>query len=153
MSINLSSGLTLVDPISLLELGFRLGIALLTGTLIGLEREIKKKPAGLKTNLLVSVGSALFVLIPIQLGIAQQNPDSLTRAIAGVINGVGFIGAGTILRSSKIQGLTSAAAIWVSAALGVAVGCGLWVIGLIGAGVTLMILRVFSRFESYLLDD
>lgn len=135
---------------SFLELSFRLGIALLTGTLIGLEREVKGKPAGLRTNMLVSMGAALFVLIPIQLGIAQENPDSLSRAIAGIINGVGFIGAGTILRSSKVRGLTSAAAIWVSAALGVAVGCGLWIIGLIGAGLTLIILRVFSRFESSL---
>ncbi|ACK69525.1 MgtC/SapB transporter [Gloeothece citriformis PCC 7424] len=150
MSIHESSGLTLITPVSLVELVFRLGIALLAGIVIGLEREIKGKPAGLRTNLLVSVGSALFVLIPIQLGIAQENPDSLTRAIAGVITGVGFVGAGTILKSSKIQGLTSAVTIWVSAGIGVAIGCGLWIIGLIVAVMTLVILRVFSRFESYL---
>ncbi len=66
------------------------------------------------------------------------------------MGGVGFIGAGTILRSSNVKGLTSAAAIWVSSALGVAVGCGLWLIGLIGAIVTWIILRFFEKLEAYL---
>lgn len=100
--------------------------------------------------MLVSFGSALFVLIPIQIGAVEQNPDILGRAIAGVISGVGFIGAGTILRSSKVQNLTSAAAIWISAALGVSVGCGLWLMGLISALVTWIVLRILARFESHL---
>ena len=83
-------------PIGWQDVTLRLGIALLTGTIVGLEREIKNKPAGLRTNMLVSFGSALIVLIPIQIGAAEQNLDVLGRAISGVISGVGFIGGGTI---------------------------------------------------------
>jgi putative Mg2+ transporter-C (MgtC) family protein len=125
-------------------------MALLAGAIIGWEREAKNKSAGLRTNMLVSFGSAIFVLIPIQIGAAQQNPDILGRAIASVVSGVGFIGGGTILRSSEVKGLTSAAAIWISAALGVAIGCGLWLIGLISALVTWCILKLLAKLESYL---
>ena len=81
----------------------------------------------------------MFIQIPIQIGAAQQNLDVLGRAISGVITGVGFIGGGTIIRESRVKGLTSAAAIWVSAALGIAAGCGLWMLGLIGALITWVI--------------
>lgn len=136
--------------INLLDLVLRLGIALLIGFIIGGEREAKHKPAGLRTNMLVCFGSALFVLIPIELGLVPQNPDVLGRAIAGVAGGVGFIGGGAILRGDRVHGLTSAAAIWVSAALGVATGCGLWELGLIGALVTWLVLRVLGKWENYL---
>ncbi len=137
-------------PIGWEHISLRLGIALVVGTIIGLEREIKSKPAGLRTNMLVSFGSALIVLVPIQIGAAQQNLDILGRAISGVVTGVGFIGGGTILRESKVKGLTSAAAVWVSAALGITVGCGLWVLGLVGALITWVILRLFDKWEKYL---
>ena len=137
-------------PIGWQGILLRLGIALVVGAIIGLERETKSKPAGLRTNMLVSFGSALMVLVPIEIGAAQQNLDVLGRAISGVISGIGFIGGGTILRESKIKGLTSAAAIWVSAALGITVGCGLWLLGLVGALITWIILRLFSKWEDYL---
>ncbi|MEB3218599.1 MAG: MgtC/SapB family protein [Nostocales cyanobacterium 94392] len=137
-------------PIEWQELSFRLAIALIIGIMIGLERETKKKAAGLRTNMLVSFASALLVLIPIQIGAAQQNLDVLGRVISGVISGVGFIGGGTILRQTEVKGLTSAATIWMSAALGIAVGCGLWALGLAGALITWIILRVFDRWEDYL---
>jgi putative Mg2+ transporter-C (MgtC) family protein len=137
-------------PISWEDLSLRLGIALVVGTIIGLERETKSKPAGLRTNVLVSFGSALIVLVPIQIGAAQQNLDVLGRAISGVVSGVGFIGGGTILRESKVKGLTSAAAVWVSAGLGITAGCGLWVLGLVGALITWIILRLFDKWEEYL---
>ena len=137
-------------PIGWQGISLRLGIALVVGAVIGLERETKHKPAGLRTNMLVSFGSALIVLVPIEIGAAQQNLDVLGRAISGVITGVGFIGGGTILRESRVRGLTSAAAIWVSAALGITVGCGLWLLGLVGALVTWIILRLFDRWEKYL---
>ena len=133
-------------PINGLELVLRLGTALIAGAVIGWERETKSKPAGLRTNMLVSFGSAFFVLVPIELG-AEENLEVLGRAIAGVAGGIGFIGGGTILRSDRVQGLTSAAAIWVAAALGVAAGCGLWIMGLIGSIVTWVVLRVFKRWE------
>lgn len=137
-------------PISWYEISLRLGIALLIGTIIGLERETQGKSAGLRTNMLVSFGSALIVLIPIQIGAAQQNLDVLGRAISGVVSGVGFIGGGTILRDLRVKGLTSAAAIWVSAALGISAGCGLWLLGLICAFITWIILRLVDKWEDYL---
>jgi putative Mg2+ transporter-C (MgtC) family protein len=91
---------------------------------------LKNKAAGLRNNMLVSLGSAIFVLIPIQLGIVAKNPETLARIISGVIGGVSFIGAGTIIRKSEVQGLTSAATVWLSSAVGVAVGCGLWFLNL-----------------------
>ncbi len=137
-------------PISWYEISLRLGIALLIGAIIGLERETQGKSAGLRTNMLVSFGSAVIVLIPIQIGAAQQNLDVLGRAISGVVSGVGFIGGGTILRDSRVKGLTSAAAIWVSAALGISAGCGLWLLGLIGALITWVILRLVDKWEDFL---
>lgn len=137
-------------PIGWQELLLRLGIALLVGAIIGLEREAKSKPAGLRTNMLVCFGSALLVLVPIEIGAAQKNLDVLGRAISGVITGVGFIGGGTILRESKVKGLTSAATIWMSSALGITIGCGLWLLGLGAALVTFIILFVFSKWEDYL---
>lgn len=137
-----------------LNISFRLCIALLIGAIIGLDRQIRNKPAGLRTHMLVSFGSAMFILIIMQTGGLQDSPDALSRVIQGIATGVGFLGAGEIVRQSpqeshrlEIHGLTSAAAIWVSAALGIAAGCGLWQLGLIGSVLTLVVLNVFKRFE------
>lgn len=137
-------------PIGWQRVIFRLLIALIIGIIIGLERETKKKSAGLRTNMLVCFTSALLVLVPIEIGAVQQSLDVLGRVISGIISGVGFIGGGTILRQSEVKGLTSAATIWVSPALGITVGCGLWLLALAGAIVTWIILRVFDRWEDYL---
>jgi putative Mg2+ transporter-C (MgtC) family protein len=143
-----------LSPNDWLGIVTRLGNALLVGAIIGLEREIKDKPAGLRTHMLVSFGAALFILVPILIGAAERSGDALPRVIQGIVAGVGFLGAGEILRESrpqrgkvKIRGLTSAAAIWISAALGVAAGCGLWLLSLIAAVVTLLVLRVFKELE------
>ncbi len=126
------------------------------GATIGLERQIRRKPAGLRTHMLVSLGSALFTLIIMQTGGLQASPDALSRVIQGIAAGVGFLGAGEIVRQSsqksqqlEIHGLTSAAAIWVSAALGIAAGCGLWQLGLIGAMLSFLVLNVFKRLEKH----
>ncbi|MEH2465077.1 MgtC/SapB family protein [Nostoc sp.] len=139
-----------------LNISLRLCIALLIGAIIGLERQIKRKPAGLRTHMLVSLGSAMFILIIIQTGGSQSSPDALSHVIQGIAAGVGFLGAGEIVRQSsqksqqpEIHGLTSAAAIWVSAALGIAAGCGLWQLGLIGALLTFLVLKVFKRLEKH----
>lgn len=137
-------------PIGWQGLTFRLIIALIIGIIIGLERETKQKSAGLRTIMLVCFASTLLVLIPIEIGAAQQSLDVLGRVISGIISGVGFIGGGTILRQSEVKGLTSAATIWMTSALGIAVGCGLWQLGLAGALVTWIILRVFHRWENHL---
>ncbi|MEH2268000.1 MAG: MgtC/SapB family protein [Nostoc sp.] len=139
-----------------LNISFRLCIALLMGATIGLERQIRRKPAGLRTHMLVSLGSALFTLIIMQTGGLQASPDALSRVIQGIAAGVGFLGAGEIVRQSsqesqklEIHGLTSAAAIWVSAALGITAGCGLWQLGLIGAMLSFLVLNVFKRLEKH----
>ncbi len=137
-------------PIGWQGLTFRLIIALVIGIIIGLERETKQKSAGLRTNMLVCFASTLLILIPIEIGAVQQSLDVLGRVISGIISGVGFIGGGTILRESEVKGLTSAATIWMTSALGIAVGCGLWQLGLAGALVTWIILRVFDRWKDYL---
>lgn len=141
-------------PIAGWELAVRLGVALLVGVILGLERELRGKAAGLRTYMLVSFGSALFMLIPIQLGVVQQSADAFSRVIQGIIAGIGFIGGGTILQrvrdrtdEATIQGLTSAAAIWMTAALGISAACGLWQMALVGAVVSLFILRVLKKME------
>ncbi|WP_036482279.1 MgtC/SapB family protein [Myxosarcina sp. GI1] len=138
-------------PLNWQELTLRLSIAFIVGATIGLEREIKSKPAGLRTNILVCFSSALIVIVPIQIGAAQQNLDVLGRVISGVITGVSFIGGGTILRDpDRVKGLTSAAAIWVTAVLGITIGCGLLWLGIIGATVTWVVLRLFAIWEKKL---
>lgn len=130
----------------------RLGSAAIAGAVIGWEREAKDRSAGLRTHMLVSSGAAIFVLIPILNGDLAQSPDALSRVIQGVATGVGFLGAGEILHISdrgkyRIRGLTSAAAIWISAALGLAAGCGLWHLTSIAALLSLMILRILKIFK------
>jgi putative Mg2+ transporter-C (MgtC) family protein len=138
---------------------FRLSLAIFVGALIGLERQLDHKPAGLRTHMLVSLGAATFVLTGIQIGTVQDDVSSVSRIIQGITAGVGFLGAGEIINKVqqsgdvKVQGLTSAAAIWVSASLGVAAGCGLWEIGLFGATATFLILRVAKLLEEKIKGD
>lgn len=102
----------------------RLTIAALLGGLLGFEREQKGKAAGVKTHMLVSLGSAIFVLIPLQAGV---QPAELTRVIQGIVSGIGFLGAGTILKADseeRVKGLTTAAGIWMTSAIGMTAGLG-----------------------------
>jgi putative Mg2+ transporter-C (MgtC) family protein len=131
---------------------FRLCFALLVGGIIGLERQLQHKSAGLRTHMLVSFAAALFTIIPLQSTMLETDSNALSRVIQGVTAGVGFLGAGEILRESsqkpqrpEIRGLTSAAAIWVCAALGIAAGCGLWQLGLIGAILCFLVLFVVRQ--------
>lgn len=124
------------------------------GGIIGWERQLRHKPAGLRTHMLVSMGSALFVLIPLAMAKNPNGLDAVERVIQGITAGIGFLGGGEILRQSQqeigkveVHGLTSAAAIWVSAALGTAAGCGLWQLALIGALMSLFVLRVIKMLE------
>lgn len=107
-----------------ISVSLRLILAILLGGLLGYEREYKGKAAGLRTHMLVSVGAALFVLVPLKAGISQ---DEVARVIQGVVTGVGFLGAGTILKGGSVRevhGLTTAAGIWLTAAIGVCAGLG-----------------------------
>jgi putative Mg2+ transporter-C (MgtC) family protein len=136
-----------------LEVGFRILLATLGGGAIGLERELRNKPAGLRTHILVSVGVTLFIMVPLVLSPDGAEPTS--RVIQGIAAGIGFLGAGEILRvpsptdgSDRVQGLTSAAAIWVAAAIGAAAGCGLWQLVLLGTVTTLVVLTLVWRVET-----
>jgi putative Mg2+ transporter-C (MgtC) family protein len=112
------------DLESVVRVVLRLLIAALLGGLLGLQREQHGKEAGVRTHMLVALGSALFVLVPLQAG---TSPEDLSRVVQGVIAGVGFLCAGTIIRvtgEDHIRGLTTAAGIWLTAAIGIAVGLG-----------------------------
>ncbi|WP_333378904.1 MgtC/SapB family protein [Microcoleus sp. B4-D4] len=129
-------------------------LAMFVGGMIGWERQLKNKPAGLRTHMLVSMGAAMFVLIPLAIGKNENGRDGVERVIQGIAAGIGFLGGGEILREyqqeigkPKVHGLTSAAAIWLSAALGSAAGCGLWQLALIGAFMSLFVLRVIKELE------
>ena len=135
------------------EIAVRLGSAVLIGALLGLNRELRGKAAGLRTNALVCLGAALFVLSAISLATAQnehRDVAAVSRVIQGIVTGIGFLGAGVILRDTsgkRVHGLTTAAAIWLAAALGVLCGIGLWPVAAAGVVLTLFILVVGRPFE------
>jgi putative Mg2+ transporter-C (MgtC) family protein len=122
----------------------RLGVALLLGALLGYQREVAGAQAGLRTHMLVCMGSALFVLVPLQAGMPVAD---VSRVLQGVTAGIGFLGAGAILKlenENVITGLTTAASVWLTAAVGVAAGMGLEataVLSALFAWVVLALLR------------
>ena len=126
----------------------RLLVALLLGGLLGYERESVGASAGLRTHMLVSLGAALFVLIPLQAGMQIQD---LSRVMQGVTAGIGFLGAGAILKQKEehdIKGLTTAASVWLTAAIGIAAGMGreaTAVLSTVFALVVLAILRSLTK--------
>jgi len=129
----------------------RLSLAFILGGVIGLEREKKGVSAGLRTHILVTVGSALVMLTSLYIyGIYQREGGTIDpgRIAAGVITGIGFLGAGTIIRSKEgIRGLTTAASIWVSAAIGLAVGCGYFSAAIIVTGASYLALSILKKLE------
>jgi putative Mg2+ transporter-C (MgtC) family protein len=120
-------------------------IAMLLGAIIGIEREIHKKPAGLRTNMLICMGAAVFTLIAKHIGI---NPDAESRIIQGVVTGVGFLGAGVLIhQQGNVHGLTTAATIWLVTAIGIACGARLYGLAIATTIPALIILLGFSGFE------
>lgn len=114
----------LKDVTEITRITTRLLIAALLGGLLGFEREQRGKAAGVRTHMLVCIGAALFVVIPQQAGI---NEADITRVTQGIITGIGFLGAGAILKGDdekSLKGLTTAAGIWLTAAIGIAAGLG-----------------------------
>ena len=121
------------------EMVIRIVIAAFVGGIIGYERARAKKAAGIRTHLLVCMGAALFTAISIWGFSGSADPS---RLAAGVVVGVGFLGAGTILRQERgVAGLTTAAGIWAVAAIGVAIGAGLYVVGAVAAAIVPLALR------------
>jgi len=132
-----------MEPLGAGEVLLRLGIAAAVGMAIGLERERREKAAGLRTLALVSTGSAIFVLAAMQLA-----PAETVRMAAGIATGIGFLGAGAILRDEgQVIGLTTAAAVWISAALGIASAGGAYVLAAIGTALTLFVLTVLPFID------
>lgn len=120
------------------EILLRLVFSVIAGGLIGLEREIVHRPAGIRTHMLVSLGSTLFVLVTI-----ETLPNEVARIIAGIATGIGFLGAGTIFKSeSEVHGLTTAASIWAVAAVGLAIGLGHYFLTIIAVILILIILQL-----------
>ena len=131
----------------LTDLTLRLLLAAGLGAAIGLEREYRQKPAGLRTNILIALGSALFTLISIQMGLAGRTPD---RIAAQVVTGIGFLGGGAILRSGRnVHGMTTAATIWVNAAVGMAAGSGQFAIATATTTITLVVLALLPPIETF----
>jgi len=121
-------------------------LAVALGTAVGLEREIRGKAAGLRTNVLICLGAAVFTIISKEM--AAGTSDSLTRIAAGVVTGVGFLGAGAIIRDrGGVHGLTTAATIWLVASIGMACGAGFYKLAVISALTAILVLIGLAQLE------
>jgi putative Mg2+ transporter-C (MgtC) family protein len=139
------SSLLLSDTIAML-------VSTLLGTMVGFERQLGRKPAGLRTHVLVCLGSTMFTLLTVhaarEFGGTSLDP---TRIVHGVITGVGFLGAGSILRQEGyVHGLTTAASIWMVAAIGTTVGVHAYSLAVVGTILALIVLEVFRWLERFL---
>jgi putative Mg2+ transporter-C (MgtC) family protein len=135
----------LADAEQVTRVCVRLLVAITLGGLLGYERETKGVAAGLRTHMLVALGAALFVLVPIQAGMTV--PD-MSRVIQGVVSGIGFLGAGAIIKLSQdreIRGVTTAASIWLTAAIGIAAGMGMEMTAILSTLLALFILATLHR--------
>lgn len=134
------------DLSTITRITVRLMIAAALGGILGYERERKKRSAGIRTHMLVAVGAALFVIGPLQSGMPLAD---MSRVLQGVVQGIGFLGAGAIMVRAKqreVEGLTTAASIWATAAIGVIAGLGLEATAILSAGIVLIILAVIPLF-------
>lgn len=127
-----------------LDLFLRMGLAVLVGGLIGAERESRDKAAGFRTMTLISLGSCTFTLLSIRIG----GTTNAARIAAQIVSGVGFLGAGAIMRDgSKVSGLTTAATVWLTASLGMGLGAGYVALSLVATAMTVLVLVLFPFIE------
>ncbi len=125
----------------------KLFLSVLIGGAIGLERELRSKSAGFRTLTLICVGATLFTILSQYIG----QPNNTDRIASNIVVGIGFLGAGVIFRSERgVSGITTAASIWLTAALGMGIGCGYFAVALLGCIVVLSILFLFSFFDRFL---
>lgn len=137
------------------DISARLGIALLFGCVIGLERNLHGKPTGMKTLGLVALGAALVAMASMEFAPfdGQYSREALSRAVQGVITGIGFLGAGVIVldnASAKIKGLTTAASIWMTACIGIVCGMGAWRVAGIGLILVMLLFLLGHPLERML---
>lgn len=131
----------------LTDIAQRLLLAIALGAAVGLEREYRQKPAGLRTNILIALGSALYTTVSIAASAGGGTPD---RISAQIVTGIGFLGGGAILRSrNAVHGMTTAATIWVNAAIGMAAGTGEFAVATAATAVTLLVLAALPPVEAY----
>ena len=126
---------------------WRLLLAAGLGAAVGLEREYRQKPAGLRTNILIALGSAVFTVLSI--GMTSGTGDH-SRVAGQIVTGIGFLGGGAIMRNrDSVRGMTTAATIWVNASIGVAAGSGQYLLASFATALTLFVLVVLPPIESY----
>ncbi|MFI4897240.1 MAG: MgtC/SapB family protein [Phycisphaerales bacterium JB059] len=146
-----------IEPLSIWEITLRVALAALLGGAIGWDRERQDKAAGIRTMILVSIGACGAMLAALELSLALGDGgvalDPL-RVVSGVVGGVGFLGAGAIIQSGgAIHGMTTAATIWASAGIGVAIGAGLYRLALVMTGFVLLTLVVVTAMKGSVLPD
>ena len=135
-----------------IEITVKLVIIMVLSALIGFDREMRHKPAGIKTHILVGMGSAVFMMVSIYMyqafmGKAQVDPG---RIAAQVVTGIGFLGAGTIIQSQgSVLGLTTAASLWTVSGIGLAVGCGMYYLAIISTVIVMIVFLVTNRLASF----
>lgn len=130
--------------LDLVENLIKVGMAVLVGGIIGAEREYQDKAAGFRTIILITLGSTLFTIFSLLL----DPGNTQTRIAANIVTGIGFLGAGAIIREGgRVAGLTTASTIWLAAALGMGIGAGELYFVLAATGVTILVLVIFPRFE------
>jgi putative Mg2+ transporter-C (MgtC) family protein len=135
------------------EIVLRLGVATLAGGLIGLDRDLHGKPIGLKTLGMVGLAAAMVVMLALPAGDISKISDATTRVMQGILTGIGFLGAGVIVRGERgfrIHGLTSAACVWLTACIGIACGVGQWRIVIVGLAIAALLLLLGRPLEHWL---
>ena len=147
------------SELPLIDLLIRLSVATGLGFLLGIERELRGKPAGLRSHMLVAMGSAAFVMVGMEVLYATATGDPSaridpTRIVEGVIGGIGFLGAGSIIQArGNVQGITTGASIWIAGAVGVASGVGNLPLAGLTAAFALVTVTVLGQFEKEVLED
>jgi len=147
------------SEIPVVDMILRLLAAAGLASLIGIEREFRDRPAGLRTHMLVSVGAASFLLVGFEIlfSTATGDPSAQvdpTRIVEGVITGIGFLGAGCIIQSrGTVRGITTGAAIWIAGAIGVACGVGNFILAGLATAISLVIVVVLGYFEKEVVSD
>jgi putative Mg2+ transporter-C (MgtC) family protein len=131
----------------------RCGAAAICGAMVGVERELSDKPAGFRTNILICVGAAMYMTVGHLLAVESGLATDPARTAAQVVTGIGFLGAGCIIQSSgRVKGLTTAATIWVVAAIGLIAGAGFPILAFVASCMVVLTLAVLGKFESRYLD-